>query len=74
MLESFIKNQTIELEEKKNEWVLNEFDLSDLFFNNQDGIFLLRINFTASDVSIPIENNKLTYIQDKGQIYKPRFY
>jgi hypothetical protein len=68
-----IKNQTIELKDKKNEWVLNEFDLTDLFFNNQDGIFLLRINFTPSDVSIPIENNKLTYIQEKGQIYKPVF-
>ncbi|HET8861059.1 alpha-2-macroglobulin family protein [Marivirga sp.] len=68
-----IKNQTIELKDKKNEWVLNEFDLTDLFFNYQDGIFLLRINFTPSDVSIPIENNKLNYIQEKGQIYKPIF-
>ncbi|WMN11962.1 MG2 domain-containing protein [Marivirga salinae] len=68
-----VKNQTIELKDQKNEWVLNEFDLSDLFSTYENGIFLLRINFTPSDVSIPIESNKLSYIQDKGQIYKPIF-
>lgn len=52
---------------------MNEFDLSDLFSSYDNGIFLLRINFTPSDVSIPIEQNELTYIQDKGQIYKPVF-
>jgi len=68
-----VKNQTIELKDKKNEWVLNEFDLSDLFSTYQHGIFLVRVNFTPSDVSIPIEGDELSHIQEKGQIYKPLF-
>jgi len=32
-----IKNQTIELGDRKNEWLLNEFDLSDLFKKYDDG-------------------------------------
>ncbi|WKV13756.1 alpha-2-macroglobulin family protein [Marivirga harenae] len=68
-----VKNQTIELKDKKNEWVLNEFDLSDLFSTYQHGVFLVRVNFTPSDVSIPIEGDKLNHIQEKGQIYKPLF-
>ena len=68
-----IKNQTIELGKEKNEWLLNEFDLSDLFSSYDDGLFLLRINFTPEDVSIPINGEVLNYIYDKGQVYKPVF-
>jgi uncharacterized protein YfaS (alpha-2-macroglobulin family) len=68
-----LKNQTIDLGTEQNEWVLNEFDLSDLFGSYDDGLFLIRINFTPEDVAIPIEVNVLNYIVEKGQIYKPVF-
>jgi uncharacterized protein YfaS (alpha-2-macroglobulin family) len=69
-----IKNQTIELGTEQNEWILNEFDLSKLFENYNNGLFLIRINFTPEDVAMPIENEDvLQYIVEKGQIYKPVF-
>lgn len=68
-----IKSQTIEIGNQQNEWLLNEFDLSDLFEKYSDGLFLIRINFTPEDVSQPIEGEVLDYIYEKGQIYKPIF-
>jgi alpha-2-macroglobulin len=53
--------------------LLNEFDLSGLFGKYEDGLFLMRINFTPEDVSIPVEGDILSYIAEKGQIYKPVF-
>ncbi|MDD2196327.1 MAG: MG2 domain-containing protein [Bacteroidales bacterium] len=68
-----VKSQTIELGDKQNEWVLNEFDLTELFSKYDDGLFLLGINFTPEDVSLPIKGEILDYIYEKGQIYKPIF-
>jgi uncharacterized protein YfaS (alpha-2-macroglobulin family) len=68
-----LKNQTLELKEKRNEWVLNEFDLSELFEAYDNGLFLIRINFNPSDVATSIEGNTLEYLTEKGQIYKPVF-
>ncbi len=68
-----IKNQTIDIGSQQNEWLLNEFDLSDLFGKYNDGLFLIRINFTPEDVSLPIDGDVLTYVYEKGQIYKPVF-
>jgi len=68
-----VKNQTIELGKRSNEWLLHEFDLSGLFNKYDDGLFLIRINFTPEDVQVPIEKEVLNYIVEKGQIYKPVF-
>jgi alpha-2-macroglobulin len=68
-----VKNQTIDLGGETNEWLLNEFDLSDLFSKYDDGLFIIRINFTPEDMSLPVKDNLLDYIRDKGQIYKPVF-
>lgn len=68
-----VKNQTIEIGNKQNEWLLNELDLSDLFKEYADGLFLIRVNFTPEDVSMPIEGSILNYVYEKGQIYKPVF-
>jgi uncharacterized protein YfaS (alpha-2-macroglobulin family) len=68
-----VKSQTIELGSKQNEWLLNEFDLSELFSKYDDGLFLMRINFTPEDVSLPVTGNVLDYIYEKGQVYKPLF-
>ena len=68
-----VKSQTIELGKQANEWLLHEFDLSGLFSKYDDGLFLIRINFTPDDVLVPIEKEVLNYLVDKGQIYKPVF-
>ena len=47
--------------------------LSGLFSKYDDGLFLIRINFTPEDVQVPIEKEVLNYIVEKGQIYKPVF-
>ncbi len=66
-----VKSQSIDLNNQANEWMLNELDLSDLFSNYGDGIFLISMRFTPEDVSVPITSDKLTYLEEKGQIYKP---
>ncbi len=68
-----IKNQTIEIGATQNEWLLNEFDLSDLFEKYDDGLFLIRINFTPEDMMKETEEDVLRYVLNKGQIYKPVF-
>ncbi len=68
-----VKSKTIELGKRANEWLLHEFDLSGLFNKYDDGLFLIRINFTPEDVQVPIEKEVLNYIVEKGQIYKPVF-
>ncbi|HSI78730.1 MAG TPA: MG2 domain-containing protein [Lunatimonas sp.] len=68
-----VKNQTLELKAPKNQWVLQEFDLSDLFETYDDGLFLVRVNFTPEDAAVPILGDLLPHIQEKGQIYKPVF-
>lgn len=68
-----VKSKTIELGDKQNEWLLNEFDLTDLFKKYDNGLFLIGINFTPEDVSLPIKGEILDYIYEKGQIYKPVF-
>jgi len=68
-----VKNQTIEIGSTQNEWLLNEFDLSELFEKYDDGLFLIRINFTPEDMMKETEEDILHYVADKGQIYKPVF-
>lgn len=68
-----VKSQTIELGGKTNEWLLNEFDLSGLFSKYNDGLFLVRLNFTPEDLHTPIESDVLNYLAEKGQVYKPVF-
>jgi len=68
-----VKSQTIDLKARKNEWILQEFDLSELFNTYDDGLFLVRVNFTPEDAAVPIVGDLLPHIQEKGQIYKPIF-
>ncbi len=68
-----VKNQTIEIGAQANEWVLSEFDLSALFEKYNNGLFLIRINFTPEDMMKEVDSELLHYIVDKGQIYKPVF-
>ncbi|MCG8581474.1 MAG: MG2 domain-containing protein, partial [Bacteroidales bacterium] len=68
-----IKNQTIEIGATQNEWLLNEFDLSGLFEKYNDGLFLIRINFTPEDMMKETEEDILHYVREEGQIYKPVF-
>ncbi|MBV6640460.1 MAG: hypothetical protein KI791_07070 [Cyclobacteriaceae bacterium] len=68
---AIIYNQTLEIGDKKNEWLLHNLDLSKVFDTYDYGLFLVRINFNPRDTSVPIEKSVLGYIQQKGQVYKP---
>lgn len=70
---TIVKSQTIDIASKNNEWLLNELDLSHLFNQYDDGLFLISLNFTPEDISLPIRGDVLEYIYENGQIYKPIF-
>src|SRR6056297_101621 len=66
-------NKTLEIGKKKNEWLLNQMDLKPLINEYENGIFLVRVNFNPNDILTDqsIDDSKLKYIQESGQIYKP---
>ncbi|WP_075603207.1 alpha-2-macroglobulin family protein [Saccharicrinis aurantiacus] len=68
-----VKSKTIEIGSTQNEWLLNEFDLTELFEKYDDGLFLIRINYTPEDMMKTPEEDLLHYVSQKGQIYKPVF-
>ncbi len=68
---AIVYNQTLEIGEAKNEWLLHNLDLSKVFNDYQNGLYLMRINFNPQDFLVPVDENDLTYIQKEGQIFKP---
>ncbi len=68
---AIIYNQTLEIGDEKNEWLLHNLALDNVFEEYSNGLYLVRINFNPQDVLVPIRSNELNYIQQKGQIYKP---
>lgn len=68
---AIVYNQTLEIGEARNEWLLHNLDLSKVFSDYQNGLYLMRINFNPQDFLVPVDENDLTYIQKQGQIYKP---
>ncbi|MEM9325896.1 MAG: MG2 domain-containing protein [Bacteroidota bacterium] len=61
----------MEIGAEQNEWLLHNLDLSKVFDDYQNGLYLIRINFNPRDVLVALEENNLGYFQKKGQIYKP---
>lgn len=68
---AIIYNQTLEIGEQENEWLVHNLALDQVFDKYSNGLYLVRINFNPKDVLIPIEKNELNYIQQKGQVFKP---
>lgn len=69
-----IHNQTFEIGENSNSWLLNEIDLSDIIKNNKEGLYLVRLNFNPTDMLTTPEKSKYKHIEEFGQIYKPLFF
>lgn len=68
---AIVYNQTLDIGETKNEWLLHNLDLSKVFSDYQNGFYLIRINFNPQDFLVPVSESDLTYVQKHGQIYKP---
>lgn len=66
-----IHNETFEIGDQKNRWLLSEIDLSGVIKNNDEGLYLVRLNFNPRDMLVDISENKNKYIEEFGQIYKP---
>ena len=68
---AIIYNQTLEIGDSKNEWLLHELALDNVFKDYSNGLYLIRINFNPRDILVPIKGSELGHIQKNGQIYKP---
>ncbi|MGL1887114.1 MAG: MG2 domain-containing protein [Reichenbachiella sp.] len=68
---AIVYNQTLEIGEEKNEWLIHNLALDNVLSEYSNGLYLIRINFNPRDVLVPIKENELNYIQKQGQIYKP---
>ncbi len=66
-----VHNETFEISDDKNEFLLNEIDLSDLVKNNDKGLYLVRLNFNPRDMLVDVDQKIYRYIEEEGQIYKP---
>ncbi len=63
-------NKTLEIGDEKNEWFLNEVDLSDIINEGDKVLYIVRLNFNPRDMLIK-PDNKNKYAGEYGQIYKP---
>lgn len=66
-----IHNETFEISDQKNKFLLSEIDLSDVVKNNDKGLYLVRLNFNPRDMLVDINKKIYRYIEEEGQIYKP---
>ena len=66
-----IHNESFEIGNQKNKWLLSEIDLSDVIDKHQKGLYLVRLNFNTRDMLTGTSQSAYEYIAEKGQIYKP---
>lgn len=66
-----IHNETFEIGDQKNAWLLSEIDLSEVIKNDHKGLYLIRLNFNPRDMLVDLDVNNYKYIEEFGQIYKP---
>ncbi len=69
-----VHNETFEIGELKNKWLLSEVDLSELIKKNDKGLYLVRLNFNPRDMLVDVAQSGLRYIEENGQIFKPVFF
>lgn len=66
-----IHNETFEISDQINNYLLSEIDLSDMVKRNDKGLYLVRLNFNPRDILVNIDKEIYRYIEEEGQIYKP---
>jgi len=66
-----IHNETFEISDQKNNFLLSEIDLSEVVKKNDKGLYLVRLNFNPRDMLVDTDKNIYRYIEEEGQIYKP---
>jgi uncharacterized protein YfaS (alpha-2-macroglobulin family) len=69
-----VHNETFEIGDEKNNWLLSEIDLSHLVNKNDKGLYLIRLNFNPRDMLVDANSTDYKYIEENGQIYKPVFF
>ena len=69
-----VHNQTFEIGDKANSWLLNEIDLSAIIKKHDKGLFLVRLNFNPTDMLTAPTKSEYKHIEEFGQIYKPIFF
>ncbi len=68
---AIIYNKSLQIGEEKNQWLVHNLDLSAVFEDYDNGLYLIRINFNPDDVIVNYDGDRISYIQQYGQIYKP---
>lgn len=66
-----LHNETFDIGNTKNEWLLNEIDLTKVIKKHGKGLYLIQLNFNPADMLTTIDGDLYPFIEDKGQIYKP---
>ncbi len=66
-----VLNQTLEIGDEKNKWLLHEIDLKNIIKDDPNGLYLVRLNFNPRDILVDVKDDVYNYIQEQGQIYKP---
>lgn len=64
-------NKTLEIGDTKNEWLLNEVDLSSIIDEDSEGLYLVRLNFNPRDMLVDVNEDVEDFIAEKGSVYKP---
>lgn len=64
-------NKTLEIGDTKNEWLLNEVDLSSIINEDSEGLYLVRLNFNPRDILVELDKDPVDYVADNGSVYKP---
>ncbi len=64
-------NKTLEIGDTKNEWLLNEVDLSSIINEDSEGLYLVRLNFNPRDILVEVDGDPISYVADNGSLYKP---
>lgn len=66
-----VLNKTLELGDTKNEWLLNEIDLSSIIGEDSEGLYLVRLNFNPRDILVGVDESTIDYVADNGSVFKP---
>ena len=66
-----VHNETFEIGNEENSWLLHEIDLTGIIKNNDKGLYLIRLNFNPRDMLVDVDQDKYKYIEEFGQVYKP---